>query len=249
MTNAADDRAAGGPIVVVDDDPLFLKTLCLNLEDAGFRAVPFESGQAAIDYFAGGHPAAAMLLDWHMPGVDGPQVLKHLRDSGSRVPVLFLTALHQPIYEEAALARGAVDFVEKSRSFALILSRLKIVLAGAKTPIDAAASSVAPPTGLEFDDASARVLWQGQRVDLTLTEFKVARLLAARPGRDVSYREIYDVMRGEGFRAGVGDEGYRANVRALIKRVRQKFKAIDPGFVSLENYPGFGYRWVDDGRP
>jgi len=48
-----------------------------------------------------------------------------------------------------------------------------------------------------------------------------------------------------GFRAGSGEDGYRANVRALVKRVRQKFRAIDSDFTALENYPGFGYRWID----
>ena len=68
---------------------------------------------------------------------------------------------------------------------------------------------------------------------------------AGRAGRDVSYREIYDLVRGEGFRAGSGEQGYRANVRALIKRIRQKFRDVDPTFDLIENYPGFGYRWRD----
>jgi two-component system response regulator ChvI len=59
----------------------------------------------------------------------------------------------------------------------------------------------------------------------------------------VRYRDIYDLVRGEGFTAGVGPEGYRANVRTFIKRIRQKFREIDERFDSIENYPGFGYRW------
>lgn len=71
-------------------------------------------------------------------------------------------------------------------------------------------------------------------------------LLAEREGKDVSYREIYNAVKGEGFIAGAGMEGYRANVRALVKRIRQKFKDVDPDFTALENYPGFGYRWRPD---
>ena len=150
---------------------------------------------------------------------------------------------------EAALQRGAVDFVDKAKSFGIILGRLKVVLDGAKAGADVgAALATSAPDGLSLDDSSARALWRGQRVELTLTEFKVVRLLATRAGRDVSYREIYDVVRGEGFRAGSGEEGYRANVRALVKRIRQKFRAIDTNFEQLENYPGFGYRWADDQR-
>jgi two-component system response regulator ChvI len=68
-------------------------------------------------------------------------------------------------------------------------------------------------------------------------------MLATRAGTDLTYRQIYDVVHGEGFCAGDGEAGYRVNVRSLIKRIRQKFHSIDPSFDEIENYPGFGYRW------
>lgn len=234
-----------GPVLVVDDDPLFRETLCGNLEDNGFRTLGLPDGRATLDYFDQGGDATAILLDWQMPDVDGPAVLRQLRANGKQTPVLFLTGLSQPIYEEAALNQGAVDFIDKSRSFGIILQRLRLALGGAKTTTDAAGSPDHTTYGpLVLDTASARAMWRDTRVDLTLTEFKVVQLLVSRAGRDVSYREIYDVVRGAGFRAGAGEEGYRANVRALVKRVRQKFRAIDENFAALENYPGFGYRWI-----
>jgi two-component system response regulator ChvI len=235
------------PVLVVDDDPLFRETLCGNLEDNGFRAVGLDGGRAIIEYFEKGGPASAVLLDWQMPDVDGPAVLRQLRASGSQTPILFLTGHSQPIYEEAALVQGAVDFIDKSRSFAIILQRLRLAIGGAKTGSDPNAPANGTHGPLFLDVGSARALWRDTQVDLTLTEFKVVQLLASRSGRDVSYREIYDVVRGAGFRAGSGEDGFRANVRALVKRVRQKFRAIDPDFTALENYPGFGYRWIDAG--
>jgi len=64
--------------------------------------------------------------------------------------------------------------------------------------------------------------------------------MLAQASRDVTYREIYDALRGEYFIAGDGAEGYRTNVRALIKRLREKFTAADPSFAAIINYPGFG---------
>ncbi len=235
-------------IVIVDDDPLMRRTMAANLEDSGYRTVSFEGGRSALDYFVGGGLAAAMLLDWQMPDVDGPEVLRQLRANGHQVPVIFLTGHNQPIYEEAALAGGAVDFVDKSKSFSIILQRLKLALAGAKGG-PAAPSAASEAQGITFDNDSARAFWQGNQIDLTLTEFKVVKLLVAKAGRDVSYREIYDLVRGEGFQAGAGEEGYRANVRAIVKRIRQKFRDVDSTFETIENYPGFGYRWSDGGRP
>jgi len=52
-------------------------------------------------------------------------------------------------------------------------------------------------------------------------------------------------VHGEGFVAGDGEIGFRTNVRAFIKRIRQKFRDVDPQFSQIKNYPGFGYRWLD----
>jgi two-component system response regulator ChvI len=241
-------------VVVVDDDPLFLSTLTLNLEDAGFDVAAFTGGAAALDHLTGSAQPDAIILDWHMPEMDGLELLQRVRAHGLGVPAIFLTSLSQPIYEELALDRGAVDFVEKSRSFAIILKRLRLITDGAK-PVAAAPAGEAPaphteaarheaaPRALELRAESCRALWRGTEVPLTLTEFHVVALLASKTGGDVSYREIYDVVRGEGFIAGIGSEGYRSNVRTMVKRIRQKFRDLDPAFDALENYPGFGYRW------
>jgi two-component system response regulator ChvI len=91
----------------------------------------------------------------------------------------------------------------------------------------------------------SRAYWKDAQIDLTLTEFQMVDHLVTRAGRDVRYRELYDIVHGEGFAAGQGEIGYRANVRAFIKRIRQKFRDVDPEFTQIENYPGFGYRWSE----
>ena len=77
-----------------------------------------------------------------------------------------------------------------------------------------------------------------------MTEFRIVILLAERAGHDIGYREIYDLVHGKDFVAGQGSEGYRANVRTFIKRIRKKFRDVDPGFDLIENYTSFGYRWT-----
>ena len=89
-----------------------------------------------------------------------------------------------------------------------------------------------------------RASWRDRELDLTLTEFKIVALLALRPGEDVGYREIYDLVHGKDFVAGYGAEGYRANVRTFIKRIRKKFRDVDGEFDHIHNYAGFGYRWI-----
>lgn len=247
-------------VALVDDDDLFRESLGLNLADEGFEVLPFDRGHTALDYFAGGGTADLILLDWRMPRMDGIETLRQLRARSIDIPVIFLTVLSDQIYEETALGGGAVDFVEKSRSLPILLKRMQLIVQGRKPGIEEAVPAVArgaaaDTTGaggsifrrgpLELRIEVARAFWGGTRIDLTLTEFNIVKLMATRAGEDVSYRDLYDLVHGKDFVAGYGPAGYRANVRAFIKRIRHKFRAVDIGFDEIENYPGFGYRWSD----
>lgn len=235
-------------VALVDDDDLFRESLSLNLADEGFQVLEFDRAQPALDFFAGGGQADVVLLDWRMPPMDGIELLRRLRARGIDVPVIFLTVLSDQVYEEAALAGGAVDFVEKSRSLSILLKRMRIIVDGRKggdAPAAEPQSTTVRVGELELRLDVARAFWRGVRVELTLTEFNIVKEMALKPEEDVSYRDLYDLVHGKGFVAGYGASGYRANVRAFIKRIRQKFRAIDGGFDRIENYAGFGYRWGD----
>jgi two-component system, OmpR family, response regulator ChvI len=237
-------------IVLVDDDDSFRESLGLNLVDEGFDVLSFSGGAPALDYFARGGEAAVILLDWRMPGMNGLEVLRSLRRAGTTTPVIFLTVLSDDIYEEAALEGGAVDFVDKSRRLSILVKRLHLITEGMR-PVPEVDNSAKRPLGevihlnrLELRFDINRAAWGNTTLDLTLTEFKIVALLALRAGEDVGYREIYDLVHGKDFVAGYGAEGYRANVRTFIKRIRKKFRDIDSEFDQIHNYAGFGYRWI-----
>ena len=253
MSNLAEQAASRGRVVLVDDDELFRESLGQNLIDAGFEVVSFGAGEAALAHLLGGKGGDIVLLDWKMPEMNGIEVLRRVRGAGIEVPVIFLTVLTDQIYEEAALQGGAVDFVEKSRSFAILLKRMTLILDGLKGAKPAADAGAAETEGLgpavmrrgplELRRDTNRAFWKDKEVPLSITEFKMVDLLATRAGHDVRYRELYDLVHGEGFMAGYGNEGYRSNVRAFVKRIRQKFRDVDEGFDEIDNYSGFGYRW------
>jgi two-component system response regulator ChvI len=236
-------------IILVDDDDLFRESLGLNLAENGYDVVDFSDGESVLEHMAAGGNADAVLLDWRMPGLDGLAVLRRMRDSGVQAPVIFLTVLSDEIYEEAALRWGAVDFIEKSRSLSIILQRLRLITDGSKRLAGQEEKAEQPPViergKLQLRTDISRAYYNGQRVDLTLTEFNIVCALATAVDTDVSYRQIYDLVRGKDFVAGYGDEGFRVNVRSFIKRIRQKFRDIDDDFACIANYPGFGYRWID----
>jgi two-component system response regulator ChvI len=233
-------------LLLIDDDASFRESLGLNLLDEGFAVTSIDNGYDTLEYFASGGEADVLLLDWRMPGMDGLETLRHLRRSGVDTPVVFLTALNDEIYEEAALAGGAVDFIDKSRRLSILIKRLNIILENRRQqkealPQPTRGTAESGPLTLRMD--TSRAYWRDQEIELTLTEFNILVLLTSRTGEDVAYREIYDLVHGKNFVAGYGAEGYRANVRTFIKRIRKKFRDIDPEFDAIGNYAGFGYRW------
>ena len=235
-----------GHVVVVDDDVLFSESLSRNLGDAGYCTRVFQDGPASLHHLAGDPAADLVLLDWKMPGMTGIEVLQRLRTRKIEIPVIFLTVLSDQIYEEAGLLNGAVDFVEKSRSFSILLKRIELTLGGQRQNEAVEQPALVRHGDLILRHDSHRAIWKGEGVDLTLTEFDILAHLVGNAGRDVSYRELYDIVHGEGFLAGEGEAGYRTNVRAFIKRIRQKFHEVDGDFALIRNYPGFGYRWRDE---
>ncbi len=249
-------------IALVDDDDMLRQILADNLRAIGHGVVEFSDRESMYSALTDGSEAVdLMILDWALPGGTGLDLLKQLRAAGVAAPALFFTSHNDTLYEEAALACGAVDFVDKTRSFAILSKRIALILE--HTPLRAAEVSAQTANGLggngsngtavtgqtplpvsdvSINAALHEVRLKGRLVNLTFGEFRVVDLLV-NAGRDVGYREIYDVLKGDDFVAGDGPEGYRANVRAMIKRIRQKFCDIDPGFDLIRNYPGFGYRW------
>jgi two-component system response regulator ChvI len=237
-------------IAVVDDDPLFLRVFAGNLQAAGYEIVCFNDPQQALESLRQGSAPDAYVLDWNMPGLDGLELFTRLRANGVPAPVLFLTSYGQPMFEEAALNAGAADFVDKSRGPAIILRRLSLALTRQTEPLAAPSSTAEQDLRigeLVLSLSSKRASWRSRNVPLSRNEFDVVALLGQKAGHDVAYRQIYDVVRGSGFFAGQGEDGYRANVRAMVKRIRRKFVELDPDFAALHNYPGFGYRWHSDG--
>lgn len=233
-------------VVLVDDDDLFRESLGRNLADAGYQVRDFARGAQALDHLlAVPEQPGLVILDWRMPEMNGIEVLKRIRAANLDVPAIFLTALTDQIYEEAALATGAVDFVEKSRSFSILQKRIGLILEGAKArgAANSNESDTVSVGQLQLRLRTSRATWKEQPVELTLTEFKIVALLVEKAGEDVPYRAIYDLVHGAGFLAGAGPEGFRANVRTFVKRIRQKFRDADPDFDMIGNYAGFGYRW------
>jgi two-component system response regulator ChvI len=232
-------------VLLVDDDGLYREALKGELVEAGFDVSDFPDGREALESLSRGHGCDIVLLDWKMPTMSGLDILRQLKRRNIRVPVIFLTGMPSEDFEANALADGAVDFIDKSRAVAILALRMRLAIHSSRASGEGGCGDELIAGRLKLKPKVCSTAWDGRPVELTVTEFRIIRHLVRRAGDNVSYREIYDCVHGAGFIAGYGDDGFRTNVRSLIKRIRQKFRAIDPEFDEIENLPSFGYRWRD----
>jgi two-component system response regulator ChvI len=176
-------------------------------------------------------------------------LLSKLHQLGFNVPVVLLTDQASPAHECLALDKGAIDVILKSRGLDVLARRLKGVVKSTVPSTDRPLSSGPMKCGkLLLRPDIGRACWKDVDIGLTLGEYKIVHLLASNVGRYVTYRAIYDRLHYEGFAAGRGADGYRTNVRSALKRIRNRFQALDSNFDEIENYQGFGYCWKKPDR-
>jgi two-component system response regulator ChvI len=230
-------------VAFVEDDDDYRETVSGELADHGFDVTSFCDGTTLLASLAEGADPEIIILDWSLPSVSGIDLLPRLRRNGIALPVIFLTGRSLPAYEKLAFDRGALDFVDKARGVPILAHRLRLIADSVKKPAEPELVDNFHCGRLMLKPKVSRAFWDDADVGLTLTEFKIVHLLAANVGSYVTYRSVYDCMHYVGFIAGSGENGYRTNVRSCIKRIRNKFRAIDPTFAEIDNYQSFGYRW------
>ncbi len=230
-------------VALVDDDDRFREMVKGGLADSGFEVTTFAEGGDLLRHLADGGPADVVILDWKMPSMSGIDLLNRMRNQGAAMPTIFLTGMPERSFEAAALDQGAVDFVDKSRGTDILTKRIKLAVEAEGVRLRPATSEDIHRGRLLLRAKVGRAYWDGIDVNLTVTEYNIVRMLAASAGEHATYRALYDCVHRAGFIAGAGDNGYRTNVRSAMRRIRDKFRAVDSNFDEIENYPSFGYRW------
>jgi two-component system response regulator ChvI len=227
-------------VLLIEDGVIGRGFLTDKLSKQGFAVRTVASLAGAPD---AGCDADVIVLHCGRVNSSSIELLGKLHRLGFSVPVVLLTGEAAPAHECLALDKGAIDVILKSRGPDVLARRLKCVVKTiGRTDRPRSGGPMKCGKLLLRPDIS-RAYWKGVDVGLTLGEYKIAHLLASNAGQYVTYRAIYDRLHYEGFIAGSGADGYRMNVRSAIKRIRNRFRALDPTFDETENYQGFGYCW------
>ncbi len=230
-------------IGLVDDDRNILTSVSMALEAEGFKVRTYTDGESALQGLTA-QPVDVAVLDIKMPRLDGMELLQRLRQRTS-MPVIFLTSKDDEVDEVLGLRMGADDYIRKPFSQRLLIERIRAVLR--REELSRSEGSGTPQTGilqrgpLALDQARHECTWDGTPVRLTVTEFLLLTALAARPGMVKSRDQLIDAAYGEN--AYVDDR----TIDSHVKRLRKKFKDIDPDFAAIETLYGVGYRFNQTG--
>jgi DNA-binding response OmpR family regulator len=227
----------GGPcILVVEDDRVVCETLQLYLEQAGYRVAAVHDGAAAVER-ARDPDVAAIILDWMLPALSGPEVCRAVR-SHSAVPILMLTARTTEDDRVRGLEIGADDYVAKPFSPREVVARVQALLRRAGSPA-ASPHAVTVAGSLEVDHFKREVRVGGRPVALTPTELKLIEALARAPGRTFTREELVARAFGPDY------DGLDRTVDTHVTNLRRK---LERGGCrhAVATVHGLGYRLVVD---
>jgi DNA-binding response OmpR family regulator len=192
------DRADKGLVLVVEDEPAIAELQRLYLTREGFGVHLERDGVAGLSAARRLKPVA-IVLDVGLPGMDGTEVCKALRDEGDWVPVLFVTARDDEIDRILGLELGADDYLTKPFSPRELVSRVRAVLRRTQGSVAAPPLSLGP---VRLDLESRQVTVHGEEVLMTVTEFDLLAALMRKPGRVLSREQLLSTVWGYEAAAG-----------------------------------------------
>ena len=225
-------------VALVDDDANLLVSLSKTFQNEGYDVTTFTNGAEALSSLCKS-PVDIVVLDINMPIMDGKEALTRLREQ-SDVPVIFLTSRDEQEDEMEGLKLGADDYIRKPFSQDLLLLRVRTILKRSPRPPDGDKDLSTKGNSMErgdliLDEDCHECTWKEESIHLTVTEFQILQSLAKDSGRVKSRSQLMNAA-------------YLPNINVLdrnidyhIRRIRNKFKNIDPNFDMIETVHCIGY--------
>ena len=219
-------------VLVVDDDLTVREVVVSYLRAGGHRVTDVGDGEAAIDEMRR-HRADLVVLDLMLPGIDGLEVCRRLREVGD-VPIIMLTALGSEADRLVGLTLGADDYLTKPFSPRELVLRVDSVLRRVGRSTDRGATLT--DGDLVIDPDRHIVTRDGERLQLTVREFDLLHFLVANPGTAWSREDLLREVWGWSF-------GDLSTVTVHVRRLREKVEGDPTGPTRLVTVWGVGYRW------
>lgn len=228
-------------ILIVDDEEAILELIAYNLQKEGFLTERAVNGWEALEKVAA-NPPDLVLLDWMLPGIDGLEVCRRLRDNPKTrgLPIIMLTARVEEVDKVLGLELGANDYVTKPFSPRELLARIKAHLRAKQTHYQPKAGEPVIQHGaLRIDTEKYQVKKNDRLLELAPKEFELLFLLASQPGK---------VFRREEMLNRIWGYDYPADTRTVdvhIRYLRQKIEDDPNNPAILLTVRGVGYKFKE----
>lgn len=219
-------------VVIVEDEPDISELISIHLQKNGFRSKCFENGKDFFVYIEKEKPSL-LVLDLMLPDMDGIEICKKIRSHAviSDLPIIMLTARSDETDKILGLELGADDYVTKPFSPKELVARVKAVLRRQLAP--GTSKKITVGKDLEIDLEKFEVVLSGQKVDLTITEFKILELLSSKTGWVFPRDKILDHLWGD--EKAVIDRTVDVHIRHLREKLGNASGLI-------KNVRGVGYK-------
>ncbi|MFZ5821415.1 MAG: response regulator transcription factor [Chloroflexota bacterium] len=220
-------------ILIVDDEPRYLRLLEANLRTEGYEVATAQDGVQAIDVFSS-QPIDLILLDIMMPRLDGFGACQRIREFSS-VPIIMLTAKGEEQDRVRGLDLGADDYLIKPFSATELLARVRAVLRRSQLPVESGQARFFSHDDLKIDFARAEVWIGEQPVSLSATEYRLLLQFTHNVGK---------ILTAEDLLTGVWGPEYKAEKEILwvsIARLRQKLEPDPHAPKHIVTRSGLGY--------
>lgn len=227
-------------VLVIEDNQEIAGLLSLHLTDMGCRVQLEPNGRQGLSR-ARSHPPDLIVLDLMLPGMDGIEICRRLREEANHTPILMLTARSSEADRVTGLDTGADDYLIKPFSIPEFLARVNVIFRRQEitSPQPDTNLTIVQSGGLRIDPNKRLVTIDDQSVDLTAREFDLLVQFAAHPGRVYSRSQLLDLVWGQ------NNASFEHTVNSHINRLRAKIEAdpANPDYVLT--VWGVGYKFSD----
>lgn len=222
-------------VLVVEDEASIRKFININLSKSGFKVFEAESGEKALEMAQTCEPSV-MVLDIMLPGMDGFEVCKRVRENMPQLIVVMLTARGEDMDKITGLEIGADDYMVKPFNPLELVARIKTILRRTEH-INMVHKDMIGYENLFMDLKSQKFFKNSSEIELTPTEFSILKTFMKNTGKAFSRDELLDEVWGKNF---FGDT---KTVDVYVRRIREKIEdnPSEPRFI--ETVWGYGYRW------
>ncbi len=223
-------------ILVVEDEDSIRKFVKINLERSDFIVIEADTGEKGVE-IARKEDIDIVVLDVMLPGIDGFEVCKILRDEFPDLGIIMLTAKSQDIDKIMGLEYGTDDYMTKPFNPTELVLRVKSLARRMETHYDNDTDNILVMGPFKIDKYSRKFYKDDLEMDVTPTEYSIIKLFMESPGRAFKRDEILNLIWGYDF---VGDSKI---VDVNIRRLRSKVEKDPSNPEYIETVWGLGYRW------